>query len=471
MKRPPGASSIARISRRRSHCRAAATRQARRSASSLWSGVARGTNCTGAKPLRVGYQAHRRPGDRDVHAARRQAGRLLSGDARHAHHRGGGRAVLDGSAAGLAVRLRRGVVGTRADIGDPRAGVARRGDDDDPGLVRRSAEREPQLIGGDPPGVRREIDERVDQAPAGALRRRVRGRAGAPRGRSRRRRRGQLPRPHPRSRGGARRPAADLRARRSPDERLGGRRRPPAARLRRSGGRARGRRHPRAGRRRPGGRRCRHGGPLRLAGGPRRGLPPSGRARPAPRHGDQHGGHPPPAGALPAVGQRARRGHRDGDALGRRRGRPGLDRVGLPGLPGPHRRGRAASLARGRGAAVGAAARDARHGARAGRPVHRRAPGLPRSVPREDGALRGDHRGHEPAARRLVPRGAHRRRHRRRGRRSGVDAHARRDPGAPSRRAAGASPASSSRAPSSSVSTIPTGTTIPPCSRGATCGA
>ena len=42
---------------------------------------------------------------------------------------------------------------------------------------------------------------------------------------------------------------------------------------------------------------------------------------------------------------------------------------------------------------------------------------------------------------------------------------------APSRRAAGASPASSSRAPSSSVSTIPTGTTIPPCSRGATCGA
>ena len=180
----------------------------------------------------------------------------------------------------------------------------------------------------------------------------------------------------------ARRPAADLRARRSADERVGGRRRPPAARLRRSGGRARGRRHPRAGRRRPGGRRCRHGGPLRLAGGPRRGLPPSGRAQPAPRHGDQHGGHPPPAGALPAVGQRARRGHRDGDALGRRRGRPGLDRVGLPGLPGPHRRGRAASLARGRGAAVGAAARDARHGARAGRPVHRRAPGLARSVPR-----------------------------------------------------------------------------------------
>ena len=50
------------------------------------------------------------------------------------------------------------------------------------------------------------------------------GRAGAPRGRSRRRRRGQLARPDPRSRGAARRPAADLRARRSSDERVGRRR-------------------------------------------------------------------------------------------------------------------------------------------------------------------------------------------------------------------------------------------------------
>ena len=111
-------------------------------------------------------------------------------------------------------------------------------------------------------------------------------------------------------------------------------------------------------------------------------------------------------------------------------GAAGLASTGsvFPGLPGPPGRGRAACLARGRGAAVGAAARDARDGARAGWPVHRRAPGVPRSVPREDGAVRGDHRGHEPGARRLVPRGAHRRRDRRRGRRSRVDAHARRDP-------------------------------------------
>ena len=122
-----------------------------------------------------------------------------------------------------------------------------------------------------------------------------------------------------------------------------------------------------------GGLRRRHRGPLRLGGGPQRGLPPRDRARPAPRHGDQPGGHSPPPGALPAVGQRARRGHGNGDALGRRRGRPGLDGVCLSGVPRPHRRSRAASLARGRGAAVGAAARDARHRARAGRPVHRRA--------------------------------------------------------------------------------------------------
>ena len=180
---------------------------------------------------------------------------------------------------------------------------------------------------------------------------------------------------------------------------------------------------------RPAGRRQRHGRPLPLAGGPRRGLPPSGRARPTARHGDQHGRHPPPAGALPAAGHRARRGDRDGDALDRRRGRPGLDRVGLPGLPGPRRRGRAARLARGRCAPVGAPAGNARHRTRAGRPVHRRDPGLPRSVPGQDRRLRRDRRGHEPAARRLVPRGAHRRRHRRRGRRSGVGAHARQAPG------------------------------------------
>ena len=85
----------------------------------------------------------------------------------------GGGLVLDRSAAGLAVGLRRGVVGPRAGIGDPRAGVARRGDDDDPGPVRRSAEGVPQVVGGDPPRVRREIDERVDQRPAGALLREI----------------------------------------------------------------------------------------------------------------------------------------------------------------------------------------------------------------------------------------------------------------------------------------------------------
>ena len=52
----------------------------------------------------------------------------------------------------------------------------------------------------------------------------------------------------------------------------------------------------------------------------------------------------------------------------------------------------------------------------------------PRPGPGKDGALRGDHRRHEPVARRLVPRGAHRRRNRLRGRRSGVDADTRRDP-------------------------------------------
>ena len=56
---------------------------------------------------------------------------------------------------------------------------------------------------------------------------------------------------------------------------------------------------------------------------------------PGSRHGDQHGGHPAGAGALPAAGKRARRGQRDGDALGRRFRRLGVDGIGLPGLPGP----------------------------------------------------------------------------------------------------------------------------------------
>ena len=76
------------------------------------------------------------------------------------------------------------------------------------GRLRAARALAARRVRGDPPG-------RAGRRAA------VCGRAGAPRGRSRRRRRGQLPRPHPRSRGGARRPAADLRARRSPDERVG----------------------------------------------------------------------------------------------------------------------------------------------------------------------------------------------------------------------------------------------------------
>src|SRR5918995_6235814 len=49
---------------------------------------------------RVGDPVHRRPADRNVHAARRQAGRPVEGNPRHAEHRGGGRAALDRSAAG-----------------------------------------------------------------------------------------------------------------------------------------------------------------------------------------------------------------------------------------------------------------------------------------------------------------------------------------------------------------------------------
>ena len=76
--------------------------------------------------------------------------------------------MLDRSAAGLAVGLRRGVVGPRAGIDDPRAGVPWPGDDHDLGPVRSPTEGV-QLVGGDPPDVRREIYERVDQRPAGAL--------------------------------------------------------------------------------------------------------------------------------------------------------------------------------------------------------------------------------------------------------------------------------------------------------------
>ena len=64
-------------------------------------------------------------------------------------------------------------------------------------------------------------------------------------------------------------------------------------------------------------------------------LSPGARAQSDPERGDQPGGHPARAGAVPAAGHRARRGQRHRDALDRGGGRPRLDRVGVPGLPGP----------------------------------------------------------------------------------------------------------------------------------------
>src|ERR671910_1914573 len=118
---------------------------------------------------RVGDPVHRGPADRNVHAAGRQAGRPVEGNPRHADHHGWGRVALNRSAAGRAVGLRRGVVDPRAGIGDPRTGVPRRGDDYDLRPVRSSTEGMRQVVGGDPPDVRRQIYERVDQRPAGAL--------------------------------------------------------------------------------------------------------------------------------------------------------------------------------------------------------------------------------------------------------------------------------------------------------------
>ncbi len=83
---------------------------------------------------------------------------------------GGRRLAIERSSTGLAVSLRRGVVGARAHIGDPGAGIGRRRDHDYHALVLRLTERLPQVGGSDPPCVRREINERVDQRPVGALR-------------------------------------------------------------------------------------------------------------------------------------------------------------------------------------------------------------------------------------------------------------------------------------------------------------
>ena len=121
---------------------------------------------------RIGDPVHRRPGDRDMHAARRQAGRLLERDARPADHRGGRRAELDRSAAGLAVGLRRGVVGPRARIGDPGPASPARGSRR-PRPVAASPKAWRRCVAGDAPRVRRQIDERVDQRPAGALLREI----------------------------------------------------------------------------------------------------------------------------------------------------------------------------------------------------------------------------------------------------------------------------------------------------------
>jgi len=79
--------------------------------------------------------------------------------------------VLDRSAAALTVGLRRGVVAPRAGIGDPLAGLTRLGDDDDLGPVFRFTEGVPQVVGGDTPRIRRQIDERVRTAAGRRARR------------------------------------------------------------------------------------------------------------------------------------------------------------------------------------------------------------------------------------------------------------------------------------------------------------
>ena len=60
-------------------------------------------------------------------------------------------------------------MGSGADIGNSQTRVARRRDHDSLMPVRRSTEGVSQVVGGDAPCVRRQVDERVDQRPAGAL--------------------------------------------------------------------------------------------------------------------------------------------------------------------------------------------------------------------------------------------------------------------------------------------------------------
>ena len=118
----------------------------------------------------VGDPVHGRPGHREVHRASRKGGRLVERDSGHGDDRGGRRVAIERAPTGLAVGLRPGVMGARARVGDPGARLGRRRDDDYHALVRRRAEGVPQVGGGDPPRVRREINERVDQLPASALR-------------------------------------------------------------------------------------------------------------------------------------------------------------------------------------------------------------------------------------------------------------------------------------------------------------
>ena len=89
-------------------------------------------------------------------------------DSGHGDDRGGRGVAIERSPTGLAVGLRRGVVGARACRRPRRLG--RRRDHDYHALVRRRAEGVPQVGGGDPPRVCREINQRVDRRPAGALR-------------------------------------------------------------------------------------------------------------------------------------------------------------------------------------------------------------------------------------------------------------------------------------------------------------
>ena len=57
----------------------------------------------------------------------------------------------------------------RPDVGDPLLGVAPCRNDDGSGLVPRCTERVPEVVGGDAPRIRRQVDQRVDQGATGAL--------------------------------------------------------------------------------------------------------------------------------------------------------------------------------------------------------------------------------------------------------------------------------------------------------------